>query len=95
MKGFYLLECLLAMLLMSLVLSAVSMLTLRLFEETKVMHYLVLSRVIDFSTKQALLVGMPLTQFKEFANENLPGGRLVISGNTVKTCWQTVEKRCQ
>lgn len=95
MKGFYISEVLIALLLMGVVLTAVSSVVFDLNAGVKSQHYRMLATEINVSVKRALAAGVPLASLKQFIQEHLPNATLSISNGHVVTCWQVAIRACE
>ena len=94
MKGFYLIECVIAQLIMSFILCTVLFISLRLYEDSIDFHYTVLAKIINLSVKQANFVGVSYDA-GQYASSVLPNARVSLGKSSVTTCWQVKEKQCE
>lgn len=94
MKGFYLIECVIAMLLMSFVLSAVFFMSVTLYSDGINFRYTMLAKLINLSVKDAGVMGVSYDA-QPYASSVLPSARVRRDRAAVIICWQTQEKHCE
>ena len=94
MKGFYLIECVIAMLIMSFILSAMVFISLKLYDDMLDVHHTILAKIINVSAKQAAMIGVGYDA-QSYAAIVLPEAVVTVDKSTVTTCWQARERRCE
>ncbi len=92
MKGFYLIECVIAMLMMSFVLCTLLFISVKLYEDTVDFHDSLLAKIIKISVKQANLLGVNYDA-EPYAVSVLPGATVDKASGVI--CWTLKEKRCE
>lgn len=94
MKGFYLIECMIAQLVVSFVLTAVLFITLKLYEDNVRIHYIILAKTIHLSFEQAQFMGVSY-DVKDYMSSALPSATLQIGKSSIRLCWQTTVRECE
>lgn len=93
-KGFYLIECVIAMLMMSFILSIMVFVSLKLYEDTIEVHDTIIAKIINLSVKQVNFVGLNYDA-NSYASTILPNGHVSLDKSIVTTFWQIKEKQCE
>ena len=94
MKGFFLIEYVIAQLIMSFILCVVLFISLKLYEDSVDFHYTILAKIINLSVKQANVVGVSYDAL-QYASSVLPNASVTLDKSSVTSCWQIAEKQCE